>query len=518
MKRTLFIITLFIFCIGLCSINNYPDNDLWARLIVGKYVVETLSILKYDFLSYTQTHAWYDHEWGASVFFYIALKYFGDSGLIFLKGILTALTLFFCYKTVDLRKPDSTISYNILYYSFMFLAAYKLLGATTRCLLFTCLFFSIFVYILELSRTGKKKVLILLPFIMVLWSNIHGGCLSGLGIICIYIAGEFLNKKPYKEYIYTLLGCLAALFINPYGIEYIKFLFMAATMKREYITEWQSPFYNKYQFSYFRYKLYLIIMLLTQFIYIIKNKVSYNKLDKTKFLIIISMAYLSITHIRHINFFIFTAGTLLYDEFYYLYNKGTNFIKGILRIRNERMLSKIRLFKEICIYFFLLIISLPPLLDRNKQINITTTEYPRYAVEFIKINNLTGNLFINFDWGSYAAYKLYPNNLIVMDGRYEEVYDNDLFLQLKDFHLVKNDWYKVIRENKTDVMIIEKKYPVYKEIEKHPDWKLVFENNLSGVFVPVTFNKKSYIMPKIDDKYYNDTKFITQIDLKKGDI
>ena len=113
-KKIIFLITLFLLCIGLCCVNSYPDNDLWARLIAGGHIVENFEVLKNDFLSYTPTHTWYDHEWGASIFFYTALKYFGNDGLMFLKGILIALTMFLCYKTVELRKPSSTVSYNII--------------------------------------------------------------------------------------------------------------------------------------------------------------------------------------------------------------------------------------------------------------------------------------------------------------------------------------------------------------------------------------------------------------------
>lgn len=512
MKKILFIITIFIFCIGMCCQYNYPDNDLWARLIAGKHIVENLNILKYDFLSYTPTHPWYDHEWGASVFFYLALKYFGDSGLIILRGLLVALTIFFCFKTVELRKPKSTTAYNILYFALMFLAVLKSIGPTTRCLLFTCLFFAIFLYILEQARTGKKKNLILLPFLMILWGNIHGGCMSGIGILGIYIIGEFLNKKSFKEYIYTLFGCLIALFINPYGFEYVKFLFFAATMDREYITEWTSPFHPKYITSYLRYKLYLAIMVLTQVLYLIKNKVNYEKLDKTKIMLVILMTYLSVTHIRHQTFFIFTVGTLLYDEFYSLFNSAMEFIKQKLKIENKESIDKFCLLKEITIYFLLLIISFPALISSNKEIRITESEYPRYAIEFIKINNITGNLFINFDWGSYAAYKLYPHNLIVMDGRYEEVYDPNLLIELKNFHMLKGDWYKIVRDYKTDVMIIETKYPVYNKMLEHHDWELVFGNDISGVFVPIKNVKKNYLYPTIEDQYYNKTKFNTDIE------
>ena len=261
MKKFLFLITIFIFCIGFCCINKLvPDLDLWARLMVGEYIVENFSLPKADFLSYMPTHPWYDHEWGASIIFYLVLKYFGGAGLVILSGILTALTVFFCYKTIEVRKPCSSNPDNILYYVFMVWAVSVSFGPIIRCLLFTCLFFAVFLYILERYRYKGGKCLIFLPFLMILWSNIHGGCISAFGILGLYIVGEFLNKKPILPYIYTFLGCICALFINPYGFEYVKFLFFAAFMERADILEWKSPFHRLHLNDYMRYKYYLLFI------------------------------------------------------------------------------------------------------------------------------------------------------------------------------------------------------------------------------------------------------------------
>ena len=515
LQKYLFVLGIILFSLGItCFSNNFPDNDIWARLIAGGHIVENFNIIKNDFLSYTPTHTWYDHEWGASIIFYLALKYFGDAGLILTKGILTALTILVCYKTVELNQTKNIVPYNILYFVIMIMIVQNSLGGTVRCLMFTSLFFALYLYILEKFRkTNNGKILIFIPLLMVLWSNIHGGCISGLGLICIYIVGEFLNKKQIKPYILTLLFSLLALFVNPYGIKYVQFLFFAATMKREYIAEWASSFQKEFLTSYIRYKIYLIVMLFTQAIYLIQNKINYEKMDKTKILIIIVMTYLSITHIRHQSFFIFTVGTLLYNEFYDIFNKAA---KKILNNINEELKKNLILLKEMLIYIMIFVTALPPLLNKNKEIRITETKYPRYAIEFIQINKIEGNLFINFDWGSYAAYKLYPNNLIVMDGRYEEVYNPDLIFQLRDFHILKGDWYRIIRNYKTDVMIIEKKYPVFNEILKKKEWSLIFENNLSGVFVPTKNVKEKYLMPIPIDEYYNKNKFKTNA-IKKRD-
>lgn len=62
------------FVVGSCT--DYVDYDFFARLIVGKTYFQTGDILKYDFLSYSKTHPWYDHEWGASLIFYFVTRPF----------------------------------------------------------------------------------------------------------------------------------------------------------------------------------------------------------------------------------------------------------------------------------------------------------------------------------------------------------------------------------------------------------------------------------------------------------
>lgn len=510
-KKFLFFIFLFIFCIGFASIRPVPDNDLWARLIAGGHIIEKLSIIKNDFLSYTPTRVWYDHEWGASAIFYCVLKYLGESGLIFLRGFLVFLTLIFCFLTVNERKDEHTMPYNLLYFIFMFFAAISSTGPVIRCLLFTSLFFAVSIYILERAKNKKNKTLFLLPLLMIFWCNIHGGCLSLLGILFIYSAGEFLNGKDYKKYIYSAISCFIAMFINPYGVNYVKFLFEAGTMDRSIITEWLSPFIHNYMYSYIPYKIYLIVIIFFMIFSFILSKRKNEPVDKTKYLTVFAMLFLSILKIRFIGFFVFTAGALLYNDIYSVINFLSKKIRKYLK---EDILKIIYILKEIIVYSLVFIFA-GSLLMSEKKIEITSTKYPRYAVEFIKLNKLKGNLFVNFDFGSYCAYKLYPDNKIVMDGRYEEVYNPELLTELKNFHLVKENWDKIIKDYPPDVMIIEKRYPVYEKLISEGKYIPVFENNLSGVFVPANKAEKEYIYPPISNDYYNKTLFKTDIDFMK---
>ncbi len=515
-KHYLFFGVLFLFCIAMSFAINIPDYDLWARLLVGQHFFETFSLMKHDPFSYTPTHFWYDHEWGSSVIFYAVLKALGDSGLTLLKAFLAFLPLFFIYKTIKLKEVKTTNSYNILYYIFTFLALYPIFAGTIRCHMFTFAFFSLWIYLLEKVRLGERKWLFYFPLMMIVWNNLHGGCVSGIGLLFIYIVGEFLNKKPVKDYVVSFcLSCLAT-FINPYGPSYVLFLLKATTMKRPLITEWRSSFHTVYLYKYMVYKIFLITGSFVAIASAIKEKLNYEKLDKTKYILLACTAYLSIMHIKHQPFFIISAAAFLYDDFYSLFNSFVSRIRDMFNIKSDAFISKFVKIKETVVYGVILLATLGYLIQSDGVIKISQKKYPIYAVEFVRLNKIKGNLFINFTYGSYAAYKLFPNNKIVMDGRYEEVYDPSLIVKMSNFHRLKGKkWNELITNYNTDVIILEKSYPVFDKLKEDKNWKLVFEDKDFAVFVPAEKAKTNYTLPSRLDWFYDTNKFINYIDFKK---
>lgn len=483
---------------------NY-DFDLWARLIVGKFIIQTGSFPYHDFLSYAPTHLWYDHEWGSSVIFYLAQHFFAAAGLLFLQAILTFLIFFVITKVVELRGVKTTTAYNFLFYYFAFSTFSYITGGPIRCQMFSFLFFAVFIYILERARkeVGKPwETYIYLPLLMIIWNNLHGGCVSGIGLIIIYIIGEFLNKKPVKNYVYALLATIVVLPINPWGFGYLKFLFTANTMQRSLVTEW-SGIFSKYMgfFQYFQFKLFVLILLLTEFALIIKQlKQKTFYFDKTKFLVLAITLYFGIQHIKLIPLAVISLTCFLYDDFYTVFNSLT---KNIFN-RNSTI-------KDPIIYFIIIIFSLSTIYTRGFGPYLDWSRFPVKAVEFIKINNIKGKLFSDFTFGSYISYKLYPQNKVFMDGRYEEVYDVKLLPISAYFQTGFKGWEKFLNIYPPDIILLEKVQPVYRLLEKDNSWKAVFEDKSFIVFVKSDTVRK-YKKPSNDINYYKKNLFNTNID------
>lgn len=490
-----FYVLLFLLSASIAVKSVNYDFDLWARLIAGMAVVQTGQILKYDFLSYTPTHAWYDHEWGSSVVFYLFKDLFGHGGLLFLQVLLTFLTILFLVKTVKLRFEKSCNCENVLFYFLVLNSFAVTYSSLIRCHSFTFLFFAIELYLLELIRKNNNyKLFFIFPFMFLIWGNMHGGVVSGLGLLAMYTLGEALNKKPFKHYLIATIICPLMLFINPYGVDFIKFLIRATTMPRPDVVEWW-PIFTKYNAHLFLiFKFMALIYLIVEFLKV-KKDFSYSNLDKTKFIVMTVTLIFAVMRVKMMPFFALTGTAFCYKDVMDSMKKF-NFPKWCMPT----------------LIVFLSFYSILALAIKDYRPMVNYASYPVMEIEFIKLNHLEGKLLTNFGIGSFAAYKLYPQNKIYMDGRYEEVYDDYLLKDLGNFYAVKQDAFALMRKNKPDVIIMEKSYPkIYSILKQSPEWHLAFDGINFGVFIDSKNAKSEYIPPSGDLKYYKRTILNTSI-------
>lgn len=495
-------LALLIFAISLTP-TDY-DYDLWARLIVGKCFFQTGHVLKQDFLSYTPTHIWYDHEWGSGVVFYFIQHYFSPLAFIIFQDILIFIIFFLIIQTIKLRGVKTTHPYNFLFYFFSIFAFLQVFLQFIRCQLFSFFFFAVFLYILELARKGKNKPLCLLPIFMLIWNNLHGGCVAGLGLIAIYFVGELINRKPAKKYLLIFLLSFLVLVINPWGIDYVTFLIRATTMPRPSIAEWMPLFSQDYKYTFLEFKYFFAVMIFSEIGYIIYAlKKKEFILDVTKYLALVLTMYLALKHVKMIPFAVISMSVFLYDDFYTLFNFITlNAIK------------KVELLKDSLVYIVVLFYLFNIIKSFDFKPFMTFVKFPIQAIEFIKINNLKGNLLTNFEFGSYASYKLYPHNKIYMDGRYEEVYGDDI-KNLMDVFTSGNDKNNVLLNNfPTDMILLSRRYAICSLLEKDPKWKQAFADPNVALFVRAKDYRNDYKMPSSNIDYYKKTMFDTDIDFR----
>ena len=148
--NTVFYIYVLLIVIIYAFLSNNIDPDFWARIMQGDAFLQLGHILKTDIFSYTPTHIWIDHEWGASVIFSFILNYFGYWGIFCFKILISLLIIVFIFKTIRLKHKETFCWYDILIAAAGISAMPTVFQSSLRCHFFTFYFLQyIFIYLKE---------------------------------------------------------------------------------------------------------------------------------------------------------------------------------------------------------------------------------------------------------------------------------------------------------------------------------------------------------------------------------
>ena len=511
MKKYLFLIGIFAVIYFITVKYNHADWDLWARLAVGSVFYHTGTVLKHDIFAYTPTKSlWVDHEWGSGVIFYYLSHYFGDAGLLGLKFALLLGIFFLVFKTNEMRSNNSD-PYRIGYYVLLIYAMILAFDGIIRSQSFTYFFFALWLYLLDKVRMGHNRLIWLFPATMIVWANLHGGFLAGLGIVIAYGAGEAINRRSFAKYFLIFgLSALSTL-INPYGLSYWTFIANAVTMNRPYVTEWDPLNLFGPLTQLLPFKLWVTLTAFSLPYLFIKRL---KEINWSEIAILAITFYMSLKHRRHVIFFIIASASYLYFYLYPAFDWYTrNALGKFYSFFSEKLCKVGRALRSSAVYgvifslCFLALVLIPPKVKANDNL------FPTRAVKFIQMNRISGNLLVLFNWGSYALWKLYPQCLVAVDGRYEEVYPAHVINDMVRFHYVGENWDGLLRNYHADIMLIPISYQdLYKKILTLNDWKQVYKDNVAAVFLPKEKANQRWVLPPKNfdatkEKFISDVQF-----------
>jgi hypothetical protein len=116
------------------------------------------------------------------------------------------------------------------------------------------------------------------------------------------------------------------------------------------------------------------------------------------------------------------------------------------------------------------------------QVDPIVNGFPARAVARIKDSGATGNMAVFFDWGEYALWHLSPRIKVSVDGRRETVYADGVHTENLNFLMGLNDWDAVLRNHDTHLALVSKKWPTFNLMALRPGWRLIHEDETSGLF------------------------------------
>jgi hypothetical protein len=118
--------------------------------------------------------------------------------------------------------------------------------------------------------------------------------------------------------------------------------------------------------------------------------------------------------------------------------------------------------------------------------NIFAVYYPLGAVNYIKENTLSGSILTEFSWGEYLMWDLYPQCLVSLDGRYEQVYLENISREYFDFLFARAGWKQFLEKYPPDMILLPSRLKIHSLVYADQRWQKVYADKGSVLFVKRT--------------------------------
>jgi hypothetical protein len=491
--RLLFFLTLLL--VFFMSARAPVDSDMYWALRVGKEIVEQGTIIRTDPITYTHAgNDWVAHSWLFDVGLYGMYAWLQYHGLVLLVALLAMLTMGLLW--LQLSGPAVYRTLAVVFAGLIAAPTW-----TPRPQMVTMLLLCLVILLLLLHRKLRKRaILFALPPVMILWANLHGGYVLGLGVIGIMVAGELLDRflinttqnsmgwLQWRDLVITLAVCTLATLATPYGFGTWEISVSTFGMGvNAVISEWQSPDFNDPTMLPFLLSLIGLVVLLA---------VAGKKLRGWEVLTLASFVYFALSARRQVGVYAIAVMPIVART-------GWTWLRawgGNLRITLTNQNKKWRTFFEkvsvqaspkenkavnllivgvlalVC-WGKLVYVSMPVLVEQQ----LNPTVFPVGAVEMLKETPLAGNLFNEYDWGGYLSW-FAPQIPVYIDAR-ADLFGDDFIFHWLDVVNANLDWEEEFARWGITAVLIKPERGLARELRDHDDWQVVYGNDVGVLFV-----------------------------------
>jgi hypothetical protein len=467
------IATILLFGLLAITARDAGDPDLYWHLRTGQWIIESGHVPHSDPFSFTRAgHAWISHEWLSELAFYELWKHGGAAALIIFSAIVTTagfMLLFFLCPGKRYWAAAAT--------AFGALASSPCWGVRPQMFTFTMA--SLLLWLMDRGEK-RPKLLLCIPPLFLLWLNLHGGfalgpallLAYGLGLLWEMLAGDTTWHEVRPSLIrlgLLLLVCLALVPLNPSGARLYHYPFdtLSSVGMRSFIGEWFSPDFHRWLYSPFLLAWLVLLAALATSRVRPKGRVVVP---------LLLTGFASLDAVRHIPIFILVAMPMIAAA---LPVASVSFLDSRQRPASSRFRPLFNMAVVILIATFALVRWVVAV--RNGT-NIETELYPQAAVA--SLQNGKGRqqrLFVYYDWGGYAIWRLYPDYRVFLDGR-ADLYGDDLLRQFKTAIRLSHGWREVLDGWNVEVILVPPSTALAQALRIDREWQAVFQDSQAVIF------------------------------------
>jgi hypothetical protein len=476
----IFVIILLVIISG--EGNLLGDADTGYHIRAGEYIIENLKVPSHDIFSFISPPIeWTAHEWLSEVVFALIHRVAGLTGLVAATAILIASVFFLLLKFLR----SSGVSIIVAALLVALAAAASTIHWLARPHIFSLLLTLIWYIVLDTYQLKKKNYLYLLPPLMLLWVNLHGGFIAGFMLFAIYITGNLLKAIFVKEerreasarlkmlLLFSAL-CLLASLLNPRGYEILLFPFKLTANRFiiDNVNEFLSPnFHTDLRFEY------MLLLMIVVF------GISKFRLSAIETILVLLFTHMSLFSARYIPLYAIILSPIM----------GRRIDDIIIGLRERRLVKRFLSISDRAtltdsmakwhLWAFFSVAAVMSLVFTGKlEYEFDKKSLPVDAVQFVQKEKLTGNMFNNDEFGDYIIYAAWPEYKVIFDGR-SDMYGVDRMKEYFKVTRIETGWDGVLKKYDINWIIYNANSPLSHFLLERDDWKLIYADKVANIFV-----------------------------------
>jgi hypothetical protein len=480
---------VFLTLIFIMAVRAPVDSDMWWHLRAGDETLSSGLVYRVDTFSSTRSgEAWINHSWLSQVMM---------AGLYRI-GNLPALSIWVAVSAV----ASMGLVYHQMEGQPLLRGTVLILAAlvssvvwSPRPQIMSLVLLALLGWLLKEFRERRKwTILLAVPGLFALWGNLHGGYVLGLIYLGAYLGGEILDKillrKDTQELrwreigqiaIAIVAGCLFIL-INPFGIEMwmIPFNTIGVETLQNVINEWASPDFHQ---AFQQPILWMMLGLLGVLGLIRKPLQGYRLVP------VVLFAWAALVARRNFGPFAIICAPALAEGISVLFDdwiaKAKESLPRFQRFVQSAEANKNAFNVTVRNLINLLLIGLLIAAGIIKAIQVNRSEliskaetriYPVHAVEWIKDNPQSGNLFNEYNWGGYLIYHL-PEMPVFVDGR-TDLFGDEVLNDYLEVTRIGENWRGIIDEYDLGLMLLQKQ-TILSSFAIQDGWSVLYADELA---------------------------------------
>ena len=444
------------------------DPDLWGHVRFGRDMLEHGAIRVPDTYSFTTDRPWVNHEWLSEVAMAAAFERLGPAGLNLLRMAVIGAVLMIVWRGLaGVREPVKVLIVSAG------AVGIHLRAHPIRPQLFSLLMLALLLALMDRSDDRKSlRPLALVPVLMAVWVNCHGGWIVGFGVFGLWSLMTALTLSWRHRMALAGLGtfALAATLLNPYGVGMWEFLGTTVRAERPYIADWQ-PLYT---LPYALWGSWIAGVGLTA---MAAAQSRYRGHEK-QLAIAIVLGLMAIRVSRLDAFFaiaaMFFAARALRQPCVATVPIDQSSQRGSRVLTAGFAMCLVG--ASIMLVPQVLTVPVSPRMMPDKEV-----------ASYVHAQRLKGNVLTWFDWGQYAIWHFGPELKVSMDGRRETVYSADTVDAHMRFYRGEPGAWRYADLLQPDYVWIPKELPVVADLRRN-GWNPLCEGSSSILLTrrPVT--------------------------------